>query len=63
MKFRKINKALITDGWSLVRVLGSNYRYHKFGMNPITVPNYNEQDIPISVIKDIEKKTGLSLRR
>lgn len=62
MTFRKINKALIADGWCLVRVLGSHYRYHKVGMKPITVPNHNGHDITIGVIKDIEKKTGLSLR-
>lgn len=63
MTFRKIDKILTADGWYLVRVLGSHYRYYKTGMEPITVPNHNGHDITIGVIKDIEKKTGLSLRR
>ena len=63
MIFRKIDKILTADGWCSVSVLGSHHRYHKIGMKPITVPDHNGQDLTIGVLKDIERKTGLSLRR
>ena len=64
MKFCEIENILKADKWVLVRINGSHYQYRKAGMvNTITLPNHNGKDISIGVIKDIEKKTGLSLLR
>ncbi|MBQ1994038.1 MAG: type II toxin-antitoxin system HicA family toxin [Lachnospiraceae bacterium] len=42
----------------------SRYQYRKVGNpNSVTVPNHNGHDLTIGVLKDLEKKTGLSLRR
>ena len=60
MTFREIKKLLEADG----RVCGSHNQFRKAG-NPyaVTVPNHGSRSISIGVIKDLEKKTGLSLRR
>ena len=62
MTFREIKKLLEADG--LVRVCGSHNQFRKAG-NPyaVTVPNHGSRSISIGVIKDLEKKTGLSIRR
>ncbi|MDD6325041.1 MAG: type II toxin-antitoxin system HicA family toxin [Lachnospiraceae bacterium] len=64
MTFREIEKILRADNWTLIRVTGSHYQYRKVGVaNAVVVPNHNGKDISIGVVKDLEKKTGLSLRR
>lgn len=64
MTFREIKKSLETDGWYLVRVCGSHHQFRKAGNSyAVTVPNHGSHDITIGVLKDLEKKTGLSLRR
>ena len=64
MTFREIDKILKADDYVLVRITGSHYQYRKAGV-PYTsvVPNHNGKDISIGVLKNLEKKTGLSLRR
>ena len=64
MTFREIKKLLEADVWRLVRVCGSHNKFRK-SVNPyaVTVPNHGSRSISIGVIKDLEKKTGLSLRR
>lgn len=64
MTFRKIDKILRAADFELIRVCGSHYQYRKAeGSDTIVVPNHNSKDISIGVIKNLEKKTGLSLRR
>lgn len=64
MKFREIDRILKADKWILIRISGSHYQYRKVGTNhSVVVPNHNGKDLSIGVIKDLEKKTGLSLRR
>lgn len=64
MTFREIERFLKADNWVLIRVTGSHYQYRKAGVpNAIVIPNHNGHDLSIGVIKDLEKKTGLSLRR
>lgn len=64
MTFREIERILIANQWVLIRVAGSHYQYRKVGVPyAVVVPNHNSRDITIGVIKDLEKKTGLSLRR
>ena len=64
MTFREIEKILKADKWVLIRVTGSHYQYRKVGVsNSVVVPNHNGKVLSIGVVKDLEKKTGLSLRR
>ena len=60
----KIEKIIVTNGWVLVRVNGSHYQYqHPDNPNTITIPRHKGKDLSIGVIKNLEKLTGLSLRR
>ena len=65
MTFREVEKILNANGWMLVRVSkSSHHQYRKVGNpNAVTVPNHNGHDLTIGVLKNLEKKTGLSLRR
>lgn len=64
MTFREIDKILKADQWVLLRITGSHYQYRKIGISDsIVIPNFNETPFSISFIKDLEKKTGLSLQR
>lgn len=64
MTFRKIEKLLKANNWVLIRVSGSHHQYRKAGVPyPIVIPNHNGHDLSIGVLKDLEKKTGLSFRR
>ena len=63
MTFREIECILKANNWILIRITGSHYQYRKAGIpNAVVVPNHNGKDITIGVIKDLEKKTGLTLR-
>lgn len=64
MTFREVEKILKADCWELIRVSGSYHQYKKAGIpNSITIPNHNGKNLTIGVLKDLKKKTGLSLRR
>ena len=64
MNFKKIEKIIIADGWVLVRVCGSHYQFKKSGVEKnVVIPNHGNKDISIGVLKNLEKITGLSLRR
>lgn len=64
MTFREIDKILKANGWKLIRVTGSHYQYRKVGYeSSVVVPNHRGKTLSIGVIKDVEKKTGLSLGR
>lgn len=64
MTFREVEKILKANSWVLIRVSGSHHQFRKTGNpNSITVPNHNGHDLTIGVLKDLEKKTGLSFRR
>ena len=55
---------MVTNGWFLVRVNGSHYQYkHPVNPHTITIPNHNGKDLSLSILKNLEKVTGLSLRR
>ena len=61
MTFRKVERLLKADGWKLIRVTGSHYQYRKIGVaNAVVVPNHNGHHLTIGLLKDLEKKTGLS---
>ena len=62
--FKTIEKIIVANGWFLVRVNGSHYQYkHPNNIHTITIPNHNGKDLSIGVIHNLEKTTGLSLRR
>lgn len=64
MNFKKIEKIILADGWVLVRVCGSHYQFKKPGVEKnVVIPNHGNKDISIGVLKNLEKVTGLSLRR
>ena len=64
MTFREIEKILKADDWVLIRVAGSHYQYRKAGVpNAIVIPNRNDQDLIIGAVKNLEKRTGLSLQK
>ena len=64
MPFREIEIILKADNWILIRVHGSHYQYREVGIShTVIIPNHNCKDLSIGVVKDLEKKTGLSLRR
>ena len=62
--FKTIEKKIVADGWTLVRITGSHYQYKKQGCMPtVVIPNHNGRDLSIGVIKNLERITGLSLTR
>jgi hypothetical protein len=64
VNFKQIEKKLLADGWYLVSVCGSHYKYkHPAISKPAVVPNHGSKDISIGVVRNLEKVTGLSLRR
>lgn len=64
VNFKTIEKKIRKNGWYLVRVTGSHYQYkHPTNPNTITVANHGSKDLGIFVISNLEKQTGLSLRR
>ena len=64
MDFRHVEKMITADGWKLIRIAGSHYQYKKESVPyNVTLPNHGSKSISIGVIKNLEKITGLSLRR
>lgn len=64
MTFREVEKILEADCWELIRISGSYHQYRKAGNpNSITIANHSGKDLTIGILKNLEKKTGLSLRR
>lgn len=64
MVYRKVAQILKKAGWVDVRQKGSHhtYKHPVSGQNTIVV-DWGSKDLSIGVIQDIEKATGLSLRR
>lgn len=62
--FKAIEKKLTSNGWKLVRISGSHCQFRKVGVSTLaTIPNHGKKDLPIGILKNLEKQTGLSLRR
>lgn len=62
--FKNIEKKMVTNGWFLVRINGSHHQYkHPINPNTITIPNHSNKDLSVNILKNLEKITGLSLRR
>ena len=64
MSFHEIEKILKANKWVLIRITGSHHQYRKIGIpNTVVIPNHNSCKPTISVLKNLEKKTGLSFLR
>jgi len=64
MNFKELENIIKKNHWRLIRIIGSNHQYRKIGYpNFIIVPNYGDVPLPIDVVKNLEKTTGLSLLR
>lgn len=64
MNFKVVEKIVKADGWVLVRITGSHYQYKKIGIaDSLVIPCHGKRDISIGVLKNLEKISGLSLRR
>lgn len=62
--FKSIEKKVTAEGWRLIRISGSHFQFKKEGVSELLViPNHNGRDISVGVLKQLEKITGLSLRR
>ena len=62
MTFREINKILKADNWELIREIDSCHQYRKVGIpDAIVIPDHNGHNLTIGIIKELEKKTGLTL--
>ena len=64
MCYREVVNALRKAGWYEVRVKGSHHQFKKAGIGyVVTVPDHGAEDISVKTLENIEKGTGLSLRR
>ena len=64
MNYRQVRSILLKNGWKRVRKEGSHEQYKKAGNpNLVTLVKHANKDISIGVLSDIEKDSGLSLRR
>lgn len=64
MTFCEFEKILKADKWVLIRTVDSHLLYRKVGLpDSVIIPNNNEKELSISIITNLEKKTGLSLLR
>lgn len=57
MKDRDLLKALLVDGWKLVRIRGSHHVLQKDGKTEV-VPIHGK-DVPAGLLNAIRKRTGL----
>lgn len=59
MKFRKIEKILLNDGWQFKTAKGSHYSYiHPSKPGKVTIPHHNG-DLDPRTVKSILKQAGL----
>ena len=60
---REVIQQLEATGWILVRVRGDHHHYkHKNCEDIVTVP-HPKRDLSIGVLKNIERVSGLKLRK
>ncbi len=54
---------LKAEGWQIVRIQGSHHILKKPGVpGSVPVPVHGSVDLPIGIIKSIEKQTGVKLK-
>jgi predicted RNA binding protein YcfA (HicA-like mRNA interferase family) len=63
MNSKKIIAALEADGWYEVAQKGSHKQFrHLTRTGKTTVPVHGSKDVPLPVLKSIEKQSGVKLR-
>ena len=63
MAYKYVVKVIRKAGWVEIRACGSHHSFRKCGNEfVVTVPDHGSKDLSIGVIKDIERKTGLTLK-
>lgn len=61
MRFRELEKIILTDGWAFKNAKGSHNQYvHPTKLGKVTIPNH-PGDIPLIVVKSILKQAGLEI--
>lgn len=59
MRFREIEKIILSDGWTFKNTKGSHNHYiHKYKPGKVTIPNHSG-DIDPRTVKSILKQAGL----
>ena len=61
MRFREIEKILLSDGWRLKNIRGSHYYVHPVKPGKVTIPNH-PGDLDICTAQSIFKQAGLEPR-
>ncbi len=62
MNSREVIRRLESAGWEKVRTRGSHHQFkHANHAFLVTVP-HPKRDLPIGTLRDIERKSGVSLR-
>jgi predicted RNA binding protein YcfA (HicA-like mRNA interferase family) len=63
MNSRQIISAIEAEGWYEVAQKGSHKQFrHPTRAGKATVPVHGSKDVPLPVVKSIEKQSGVSLR-
>ena len=55
---RKIRKLLHEDGWTLLKVEGSHYKFNKDGKR-LVVPDHGNKALGIGLVSEILKQAGI----
>lgn len=55
---KKLAQILEKNGWELVKVNGSHFKYQK-DQNSVSVPIHGNRDLPIGTLKALMKDTNL----
>lgn len=64
MNYLKLEKIITSNGWILVRIMGSSRQYRKLDhKNTVIIANLGNGRVSVDVLTNLEKKTGLSLKR
>lgn len=64
MNYLKLEKIITSNGWILVRTMGSSRQYRKLDhKNTVIIANLGNGRVSVDVLTNLEKKTGLSLKR
>jgi predicted RNA binding protein YcfA (HicA-like mRNA interferase family) len=63
MNSRQIISAIEAEGWYEVAQKGSHKQFrHPTRTGKTTIPVHGSKDVPLPVVKSIEKQSGVSLR-
>jgi predicted RNA binding protein YcfA (HicA-like mRNA interferase family) len=63
MNSRQVIRILEKAGWTRKRTTGDHHHYVHPDIPGLVTVTHPVKDLPIHIIKDIEKKTGIKLRK